>query len=52
MNPEQKKKLQDFYSENKHWLRNIVQSSSMDPVVKAMALVVLKEGSRKGDDEK
>ena len=50
MTPEQKKKLQDFYEENKAWLREIALCG--DPVVRSMALVVLKEASRKGDDEK
>ena len=50
MTPEQKKKLQDFYEENKAWLQEIALCG--DPVVRSMALVVLKEGSRKEDDEK
>jgi len=50
MNSQQKKKLQDFYEENKAWLEEIALCG--DSIVKSMALVVLKEGSRKRDDEK
>jgi len=50
MNPKQKKKLQDFYEENKGWLSEIALCG--DPIVKSMALVVLKEGSRKQNDKK
>jgi len=49
MDPEQKKKLQDFYEENKAWLEEIALCG--DPVVRSMALVVLKEGSEKHDEK-
>lgn len=49
MDPEQKKKLQDFYEKNKEWLEEIALCG--DPVVRSMALVVLKEGSRMRNDE-
>ena len=44
MNDQQKKKLQEFYEENKEWLQEVALCG--DPVVRSMALVVLKEGSR------
>ena len=49
MNMVEKRKLQDFYEKNKEWIQGLALCG--DPVVRSMALVVLKEGSRKGDDE-
>ena len=49
MEPEQKKKLQDYYEKNKEWLEEIALCG--DPVVRSMALVILNEGSRMQNDE-
>jgi len=50
MNLEQKMKLQRYYNENKAWLAKIALCG--DPIVKSMALVVLKEGSMGREDVK
>jgi len=49
MEPEQKKKLQDYYEKNKEWLRELALCG--DPVVRSMALVILNEGSEKYDEK-
>lgn len=49
MNSEQKMKLQRYYEENKVWLAKIALCG--DPIVRSMALVVLKEGSMRREDE-
>ena len=49
MDPEQKKKLQDYYEKNKEWLRELALYG--EPIPRAMALVILKEGSRMRNDE-